>query len=233
VFGRRSGDEVDSSVEAATPARGPGKARSATRSRGLLLFFALAILTAGAFACDSNVEELGESAATAADCLPDLVLTDQNNRPVSLPSLKGKPLLFDFIYTTCPGPCLVLTARMKAIADQLGPALGSQVWFVSVTVDPEHDHPAGLKAYAREQDADRAGWYFLTGPPADIDRLMAQFKLRRQREADGSVDHVLEFFLVRADGRPLLQYLASDVNPAKVAGDLQAAAAGKRFAGAP
>lgn len=207
------------------------KTLSVSRGRRFVLFFALAILTAGGFGCDSNVEELGGASATKANCLPDLVLTDQNNRPVALPSLKGKPLLFDFIYTTCPGPCQVLTARMRAVADQLGPALGSQVWFVSVTVDPEHDRPAALKAYAKEQDADRAGWYFVSGSPADIDRLMAQFKLRRQREADGSVDHVLEFFLVGADGRPLLQYLASDVNAAKVAGDLQAAAAGKRFAG--
>jgi len=183
--------------------------------------------------CDSNTESIGAySSAEKRDCLPDLTLTDQNGRKLSLASLKGKPVLFDFMYATCPGPCLVLTARMKAIADQLGSALGPQVSFVSVTVDPEHDGPSVLKAYAKEQGADRAGWYFLTGPPADVDRLMAQFKLRRQRESDGSVDHVLEFFLVGADGHPLLQYLASDVNPAKVAGDLQDAIAGKQLAGA-
>ncbi len=180
--------------------------------------------------CDSNSESIGSySSAEKRDCLPDLTLTDQNGRKFSLASLKGKPVLFDFIYTTCPGPCLVLTARMKAIADHLGGALGSQASFVSVTVDPEHDGPSALKAYAKEQGADLAGWYFLTGPPADVDRLMAQFKLRRQREADGSVDHVLEYFLVGADGQPLLQYLADDVNPAKVAGDLQDVIAGKRL----
>jgi protein SCO1/2 len=180
--------------------------------------------------CDSNSESIGSySSAEKRDCLPDLTLTDQNGRKLSLASLKGKPVLFDFIYTTCPGPCLVLTARMKAIADHLGGALGSQASFVSVTVDPEHDGPSALKAYAKEQSADLAGWYFLTGPPADVDRLMAQFKLRRQREADGSVDHVLEYFLVGADGQPLVQYLADDANPAKVAGDLQDVIAGKRL----
>jgi protein SCO1/2 len=186
--------------------------------------------TLGLAACDSNSESIGSySSAEKRDCLPDLTLTDQNGRKVSLASLKGKPVLFDFIYTTCPGPCLVLTARMKAIADHLGGALGSQASFVSVTVDPEHDGPSALKAYAKEQGADRAGWYFLTGPPADVDRLMAQFKLRRQREADGSVDHVLEYFLVGADGQPLLEYLADDMNPAKVASDLQDVIAGKRL----
>jgi protein SCO1/2 len=181
--------------------------------------------------CDSNTTSIGDqTSADHRDCLPDLTLTDQNGRAISLASLKGKAVLFDFIYTTCPGPCLVLTTRMKAIADELGPALGSSAWFVSVTVDPEHDSPAALRAYAKEQGADRAGWLFLAGTPADVDRVMAQFELKRSRSADGTVDHVLEFFLVGADGRPLLQYLASDVNPAKVAGDVREVIAGRRLA---
>jgi cytochrome oxidase Cu insertion factor (SCO1/SenC/PrrC family) len=194
------------------------------------LLAVLMILAAGNLCCNSNVRELGAPSASTTDCLPALVLTDQNNRPISLASLRGKPVLFDFIYTTCPGPCLVLTARMKAVADQLGPALGSKAWLVSVTVDPEHDDAAALRAYAKQQGADRPGWVFLTGPPARIDQLMAQFNLRRQHEADGSVDHVLEFFLVGADGHPLLQYLASETNPAKIAGDVEDVIAGKQLA---
>jgi protein SCO1/2 len=206
--------------------------RGLVLSVGLLAIAGSSLTIAG---CDSNSEPIASSASASLDqrdCMPNLTLTDQNGQKISLASLKGKPALFDFIYTTCPGPCLVLTARMKAIADQLGGALGSQATIVSVTVDPEHDGPSVLKAYAKEQGADRAGWYFLTGPPADVDRLMAQFKLRRQREADGSVDHVLVFFLVGADGRPLVQYSGGEVNPAKIAGDLQDVIAGKQLANA-
>ena len=100
--------------------------------------------------CDSNTAPVGTtSPETSRNCLPDLKLIDQNGREMSLSSLRGKPVLFDFIYTTCPGPCLVLTQRMKAIADRLGPDLGTKAWFVSVTVDPEHDRPATLHAYAK------------------------------------------------------------------------------------
>jgi protein SCO1/2 len=151
-------------------------------------------------------------------------LTDQHGRKVSLASLKGKPALFDFIYTSCPGPCLMLTSRMRLIANRLGPMLGSKVWFVSVTVDPEHDGPAELLNYARQQGADPNGWLFLTGSPADIEQLMKQFKLVRQREADGTVDHVLEFFLVGPDGRQLYQYAASHAEPALVSSDIRQAA---------
>jgi len=151
-------------------------------------------------------------------------LTDQHGRKVSLASLKGKPALFDFIYTSCPGPCLMLTSRMRLIANRLGPMLGSKVWFVSVTVDPEHDGPAELLNYAKQQGADQNGWLFVTGSPADIEQLMNQFKLVRQREADGTVDHVLEFFLVGPDGRQLYQYAASHAEPALVSSDIRQAA---------
>ena len=188
----------------------------------------LVVLAVAMPACNKGIEEPGSySAASDVDCLPDISLTDQHGSSVSLASLKGKPVLFDFFYTTCPGPCLMLTARMRRIANELGPALGNKAWLVSVTVDPEHDHVQQLADYTKEQGvADNRGWLFLTGTPQQIDAVMARFKLRRQRESDGSVDHVLEFFLVGPDGHQMIQYMASETNPAKIAGDVEQAASG-------
>ena len=140
------------------------------------LFLVLLITLAGAATltgCRQQAEDapdIGERGGFAvqntSDCLPDITLIDQNGQKVSLASLKGKPVLFDFIYTTCPGPCLVLTSRMKQIANRLGPKLGTEARIVSITVDPEHDHPAQLNAYAKAQGADVNGWLFLTGTPS-------------------------------------------------------------------
>jgi protein SCO1 len=189
-----------------------------------LLLAATLVVGLVAVGCNRGVERTGaHSPSSTGDCLPNLTLTDQNGKKVSLASLKGKPVLFDFIYTTCPGPCLMLTSRMRLIANRLGPRLG-RVWFVSVTVDPEHDGPAELLNYAKQQGANQDGWLFLTGSPADIEQLMNQFKLVRQREADGTVDHVLEFFLVGPDGRQLYQYAASHAEPALVSSDIRRAA---------
>ena len=199
---------------------GQTTSRRSSDIRQIVVLVALLLLCTS---CNQN-----SAPATAAlpsdrpDCLPNLTLTDKFGHQVNLMSLRGKPLLFDFFYTTCPGPCLVLTARMRKIAEQVGPALGSQVTFVSVTVDPEHDHPEQLLAYAKDRGVDRNGWLFLTGTPEQIDQLMAHFKLRRQHESDGSVDHVLEFFVVGADGHLLYQYLF-DTSPERIAGDLTAA----------
>ncbi|HTR60120.1 MAG TPA: SCO family protein [Candidatus Binataceae bacterium] len=198
-----------------------------TGSRVLALVLAIALALPGFVAlagCKQKEERTGAYAPSSENnCLPDILLTDQNGKKVSLSSLKGKPVLFDFIYTTCPGPCLMLTSKMRVIANKVGPELGSKVWFVSVTVDPEHDGPAQLLDYSKQQSADESGWLFLTGTPAQIDQVMSQFKLVRQREADGTVDHVLEFFLVGPDGRQLYQYAASHTDVTTIADDIDQA----------
>jgi len=112
---------------------------------------------------------------------------------------------------------------MKLIADQLGPALGSRVSFVSVTVDPEHDRPNRLLDYARAFNANLKGWYFVTGSLAQINELMRGFRLTRERESDGEIDHVLGYFLVGADGRPIVEY-SQRVAPSIAARDVEEAA---------
>src|ERR1700675_2624881 len=149
-----------------------------TIAAGLATMLALA----GCSPHPSNVVEPGSyAAANTSDCLPAITLVDQHGQDVSLASLKGHPVLIDFIYTTCPGPCPLMTSRMAAVAKLLGPKLGSQVTFVSISIDPEHDRPAELEKYARERGADDAGWLFLTGMPEQIDKVLALFNLQRMR----------------------------------------------------
>src|ERR1035437_7072902 len=139
-----------------------------------------------------------DSTAAASSCLTDTKLVDQNGNQVSLASLKGKPLVVDFIYTSCPGECRMETAKLANVALRLGPDLGSKVTIVSISVDPEHDGPKQLLDYARQQGADEKGWYFLTGSPGDIDKALAGFKLIRQVMPDGSIGHLGHMIVIRA-----------------------------------
>jgi protein SCO1 len=199
------------------PVRSP---RSASFS---LIIFATALLALSG--CNRTGEESGAyPIAYNTSGLPNVTLTDQYGQHVPLASLKGKPVLFDFIYTSCPGPCQLLTQHMKLIADKLGPALGPKVLFVSVTVDPERNRPNRLLDYAGAFNANLKGWYFLTGSPAQIDELMRGFRLERSREGDGEIDHVLGYFLVDPDGHPIVEY-SQQVYPSKPARDAEEAAA--------
>jgi protein SCO1 len=203
------------------PWRLPIQRDSRTIAWAFLVVFVAAALAIGA--CNRNTQQSGVYPVTfRASRLPNVTLTDQHGQPVALVSLEGKPALFDFIYTSCPGPCQLLTQHMKLIANKLGPDLGQKVVFVSVTVDPEHDRPSRLLDYARAFDANVKGWYFLTGSPAQIDELMQGFHVGRSRDINGEINHVLGFFLVGPDGHEMVDYSQS-VDPSKVARDAEEA----------
>ena len=190
----------------------------AIASLGVLVCALIAIA-----ACSHPAPEDGYEATNKADCLPAIKLLNQHNQPVLLSSLKGKTVLVDFIYTSCPGPCLTETQKMAKVAERLSQRLGSSVVLLSITVDPEHDGPAQLLKYVKRQDVDRQGWLFLTGTPSEIDSVLKNFKLIRQREADGSVDHIIGVFLLGPDGRELREYNGEILNAERVSADIDKA----------
>jgi protein SCO1 len=151
------------------------------------------------------------AAVNQADVLPNVTFTDQLGKPVTLSSLKGKPVLVDFIYTSCASVCPRLTARMNEVAKKLGAEVGQKLTIVSITLDPEHDTPQKLRNYAEVQGIASNGWLFLTGQPAQIDQELARFRLVRQRESDGSITHNVAAFLIGPDGHEIRKYNALDV----------------------
>jgi protein SCO1/2 len=170
----------------------------------------------------SSAEGAHDSAA-AAGSLTDTRLVDQNGKTVSLAAFKGKPLVVDFIYTSCPGTCLMETAKLTNVAVGLGTDLGWKASIVSITVDPEHDSPARLREYAQQQGADKKGWYFLTGSAADVDRALAGFKMFREKGPDGSVGHLVDMLLLGPDGREVRDYDGQIVKPKEIVEDVRKA----------
>jgi protein SCO1/2 len=186
-----------------------------------LLAILIAVPTILLEACTPHQSEGAYDSVNREDCLPDVPLVDQNGKTASLATLKGKPVLVDFIYTSCPGPCLMITAKMENVALRLGSELGSKVRLVSISVDPEHDGPKQMLDYAQKQGADQNGWLFLTGSPTNIDRVLAAFKMSRQRDEDGSVGHLVGVFLLGADGKQIRQYSGTTLKPETVAADIK------------
>ena len=90
--------------------------------------------------------------------VPAFSLIDQNEKPVTLESLKGKPFIANFIFTHCAGPCPLMSAKMKTLQT----SVPSDVKLISFSVDPSQDRPAVLKAYGERFNADDSRWHFLT-----------------------------------------------------------------------
>lgn len=97
-------------------------------------------------------------------------LTNRDGTTVTPESFEGKPWVADFIFTSCPGVCPILTDRMAALAEDV-PL--DEMHLVSFSVDPENDTPEVLREYAEEHDAPD-GWYFLTGTRDEIHELVKE-----------------------------------------------------------
>jgi protein SCO1/2 len=138
--------------------------------------------------------------------VPAFQLTAQTGAAFDSHELEGHVWVANFVYTTCPGPCPMMSHQMSVI--QQGTADTPSVRLVSFTVDPAHDTPAVLAEYARHFNANPARWVFLTGDMARLNELgLNTFKLNK---VDGSLDHSTRFVLVDAHRQIRGFYLSSD-----------------------
>src|SRR5918996_2240330 len=66
---------------------------------------------------------------------PDFALTSQDGAEVTLGALRGKVVAVTFIYISCPDVCPMLSDKLARVQDALGPDLGTEIAFLSITVD--------------------------------------------------------------------------------------------------
>jgi protein SCO1/2 len=112
-----------------------------------------------------------------ANYFPDLPVVTQDGKTLRFYDdlIKGKIVVVSFFYTSCTDLCPIETARLAEVKDKLGDAVGRDIFFVSLSVDPEHDTPEMLKAFADAFDAAAPGWQFLTGQPEDVKLINGKF----------------------------------------------------------
>jgi protein SCO1/2 len=95
--------------------------------------------------------------------LPEAVLVRSDGAKVSFTKEieDGRPVVLNFIYTTCTAVCPILSHSFAGFQRGLG-AERDKVRMVSISIDPEQDTPERLAEYARRFDAGRQ-WGFYTG----------------------------------------------------------------------
>jgi protein SCO1/2 len=132
------------------------------------------------------VAALGSVRASAdtrwgAAYLPNVTLTTQDGVDVHFYDdlIKGKIVAVNLIYTTCKYACPLETARLAQVARVLGARMGRDIFFYSISIDPDVDTPAVLKAY-KEKYQIGPGWTFLTGKKDDIELISKKLGLYSQ-----------------------------------------------------
>ena len=132
--------------------------------------------------------------------IPDFTLTDRSGKSVQLADFAGKVWVADFFYSSCPGPCPMLSSRLSDVQKEFASA--ADLRLVSISIDPEKDTPAVLQAYATKFKANDR-WIFLTGEKAAIYRLAREgFKvpLADRETPDGLITHSARLMLIDQTG---------------------------------
>ena len=154
--------------------------------------------------------------AEARDPAPDFELTDQNGARLSLADLRGKLVLLDFIFTSCPGPCPILTSSHVTLQRSLPPELRARTRFVSISLDPVRDTPMALRSYAQKRGADLTGWSFLTGDPETVARVVQAYGVGTLRSPDGQLEHLVATFLIDPEGRIAQRFIGLEHEPGEL-----------------
>ena len=112
-----------------------------------------------------EVNALRQRTVSAYGSIPEFTLINQDGKNFGSADLRGKIWIADFVYSTCPGPCPMISSRMSELQK---PLKQTDVHLVSFTVDPAKDTPQVLRGYAEKLQAEPGRWDFLTGSQSTI-----------------------------------------------------------------
>ena len=145
--------------------------------RRILALAALAIGFASVSAAPARAASGGS--AWGKDYFPNYELTAHTGETLRFfdDVIEGKVVAVNFIFTSCKDVCPMETARMASVYEILGERVGSDVFFYSITIDPENDTVEVLRDYAERFGVNGENWKFLTGNKEEIDDIRAKFGL--------------------------------------------------------
>lgn len=103
---------------------------------------------------------------------PDSLLQTQDGKNVRFYSdlIRNKIVIINAMYTVCTGVCPTNTASLLALQEALGNRVGEDIFIYSISLQPDIDSPAALKAYANKYGV-KKGWTFLTGKSEDMELI--------------------------------------------------------------
>ena len=144
---------------------------------------------------------------------PDFRLKNQDGEPVSMRSLRGKPVVVTFLYTHCQDSCPIQAQTVRGALDQLG----HDVPALAVAVDPPNDTPQSARKFLAEQRAS-GRIDFVLGSRAELRPLWKGFAIRPQSVTE---EHQARLTLVDARGFQRVGYPGAEATPERLAHDLR------------
>ncbi|MEQ1891287.1 MAG: SCO family protein [Planctomycetota bacterium] len=164
----------------------------------MLRTFARSVLCLALAALPVLAQERARGAGSrwGADYFPNVELVTHEGRTVRFfdDLVKEKVVVISFIYTSCADACPLETAKLGEVQSLLGERLGKDVFFYSISIDPERDTPEVLHDYAERFGAG-PGWLFLTGAKDDIRELRKKLGMIAPSGIEELSDHTLSLLI--------------------------------------
>ena len=127
-------------------------------------------------------------------------LVDQDRKTVSLYDYRGKPLVVNFIYSSCYHTCPVMTANLKGIIKIAREAVGQDSFSViSLGFDAKADSPERMRLFATQRGIDFDGWDFLSADEATIQEITRDMGFVFAPSPNG-FDHLAQTTILDANG---------------------------------
>jgi protein SCO1 len=148
----------------------------------------------------SNDSDVRRSVAQYA--VPNVTLVRDDGKSVALQAEldDGRPVVLNFIYTSCTTICPLSSQVFEQFQAQLGSGSGP-VHLVSISIDPEQDTPARLRTYAAQFHAKR-GWDHYSGTLASIGAVQRAFSAYR----GDKMSHTPLTLVRAAPGKPWVRF---------------------------
>lgn len=145
---------------------------------------------------------------------PDFQLRDQDGKRVSMRSLRGRPVLVSFLYTTCDNTCPTQAQTAKGALDDLG----RDVPFIAIAVDPPRDNADRARRFiSKVRMTGRMN--FILGSRAQLRPLWKGYAIQPQTK---NLEHQGRFVLVDRHGVQRVGFPLGQATPEAIAHDLRA-----------
>ena len=165
--------------------------------------------------------------------VPDLSLTNQDGKKISIKDFQGKALAITFIYAKCPLPdfCIRMSTNFSDLANQINAdaALKDKIRLLSISFDPANDTPEKLRSYGlgyMGKGATSLGvWQLAVGTDAEVRKIADFFGLRYETDATDKtiINHSLRTAVIAPDGKVVKIFPGNDWTPADLLKELKTA----------
>ena len=135
-------------------------------------------------------------------------------------SLRGRPVIVTFLYSTCTDTCPAQAQQVKGALNELG----QDVPAIAVAVDPPRDDPERARRVPGKAADDRAHGFPRSGPRAQPEALWKAYAVQPQRE---DLEHTARLVLVDPKGVQRVSFPIDQLTPERLAHDVRLLARGR------